>query len=332
MKSWILFYLGSIILVDILVWLDDGIKASFSAVLYFNLLLLVFFIVFLVWRYQVEIRFTKKLSALIETELDELQITLPRARFSRDKVTKELLLTASTHFSEKVTGLKNLNLHEADYMAAWVHEVKTPLTAMKLVMDEHLNHPAIRKIELEWLRLHLLIDQQLSISRLPSLESDYVVEKTALHQLASAEVRALASWCLERDIAVEFGGNDVELVADVKWCRFIIRQLLTNAIKYSPNGGILTVLTAVNSSGQAVLAISDEGPGIPQHELPRIFDKGFTGGTGRIHNAATGLGLYLAETVASKMGIQLSAESEIAHGTTIYMSFSVENEFIRPLK
>ena len=165
--------------------------------------------------------------------------------------------------------------------------------------------PAFRKIESEWLRAHLLIDQQLSISRLPSLEMDYVLEKTNLQKLATAEVRELASWCMEKNIAVEFEGEDVEVVTDVKWCRFIIRQFLTNAVKYSPVGGTILISTNKTSSGNASLSIIDEGPGIKPHDLPRIFDKGFTGGTGRIHNAATGLGLYLAQTVATKMGITL---------------------------
>ncbi len=332
MKSWMLFYLGSIAIVDLIVWLDDGIKVALPAVLYFNVLLLVFFGGFVCWRYYAEMRFTKELIVLVDAESDDWQATLPEANFLRDQAIKELLLQTSSRFTAEMTELQKLDMREADYMAAWVHEVKTPLTAMKLVMDEHRSHPAIRKLDLEWLRLHLLIDQQLSISRLPSLESDYVLEKTALPLLVSTEVRALSSWCLEKNIAVEVEGSDLEIVADVKWCRFIIRQFLTNAVKYSPVGGTITISMDRTPTGHVVLRVTDEGPGIQPHELPRIFDKGFTGGTGRIHNAATGLGLYLAETVASKIGIELAAQSEIGHGTTMIMTFSVENEFNRPLK
>ena len=225
--------------------------------------------------------------------------------------------------SKELAELRHANLIESDYTAAWVHEVKAPLTAMKLTMDEHRNDPVIRKIEAEWLRVHLLIDQQLYISRLPTLEADYVLEKTDVHRLVTAEVRELASWCMEKNIAVEFEGEDIEVVTDVKWCRFIIRQLLTNAVKYSPDGGTIIISTNVNTNWKChVLSIKDEGPGIKAHDLPRIFDKGFTGGTGRLHNAATGLGLYLAQTVATKIGITLQAQSEMGQGTTIQMTFS----------
>jgi len=98
-------------------------------------------------------------------------------------------------------------------------------------------------------------------------------------------------------------------------------------VKYSPSGGTIIIRTSVNPRGNIVLSIQDEGIGIKAHDLPRIFDKGFTGGTGRLYNAATGLGLYLAQTVAIKIGITLWAESGKEQGTTLYMMFSIENEF-----
>ena len=332
MKSWILFVFSTIGLIDLILWLDQGIAVEFASVFYFNVLLFAFFIIFLIWRYQVELKFTKKLTLLIEEEEDDWYVALPEAIYLRDEVTKEMLQQAATNFSRELSSVKKLSIHEGDYIASWVHEVKTPLTAMKLIIDEHRGNPDFQKVELEWLRLHLLIDQQLSISRLPSLEADYVLEKTSLQKLASAEVRELASWCMEKNVAVEFEGENIEVVADVKWCRFIIRQFLTNAVKYSPTGGTIIVSMDKNLSGHAVLIIKDEGPGILPHELPRVFEKGYTGGTGRIHNAATGLGLYLAQTVATKMGITLTGKSEYGEGTAMEMIFPNENDFDKMLK
>lgn len=331
MKSWIFFYLSAIGLVDLILWLDQGITVRLASAIYFNFLLLLFFILFIIWRYHMEMKFTKKLISLLKGEQDDWHVALPEAIYLRDEVTKETLVQAATNFSQELSAVKKLSIHEGDYIASWVHEVKTPLTAMKLIIDEHRSDPAFQKVELEWLRLHLLVDQQLSISRLPSLEEDYVLEKTSLQRLASAEVRELASWCMERNVAVEFEGDDMDVVADVKWCRFIIRQFLTNAVKYSPTGGIIIISMNTNISGHTILKIKDEGPGIQPHELPRIFDKGFTGGTGRIHNAATGLGLYLAQTVATKMGITLLVGSENGEGTTAEIVFPDENDFDKVL-
>ncbi|QUW21012.1 sensor histidine kinase [Sporosarcina sp. Marseille-Q4063] len=331
MKSWILFFIGAIGFINLIIWLDQGIAVEITSALYFNMLILLSFIVFILWRYRVETKFTKELASLIEAGIDEWHIALPDSTFSHDEVTKKMLHQAAESFSNELSEMKKVNIHEGDYIASWVHEVKTPLTAMKLTIDEHRGDPAFRKIESEWLRLHLLVDQQLSISRLASIETDYVIEKTNLQKLASAEVRELASWCMDKNVAVEFEGDNVEVVTDVKWCRFMIRQFLTNAVKYSPEGGTIIIETKIKSSRNASMSITDEGPGIKPHDLPRIFDKGFTGGTGRIHNAATGLGLYLAQTVAVKMGILLEARSNEAKGTKMEVVFPTENEFDKML-
>lgn len=194
-------------------------------------------------------------------------------------------------------------------------------------MDMNIRHKSeVREIEAEWLRIHLLV-RQLYISRLPTLEADYIVEPTSLHRMASQEVRGLTSWCMEKNIAVDIEVEDIAVVTDSKWCRFIIRQLLTNAVKYGLLGSSIRISTSIAPSGNIILSIKDEGPGIPAHDLPRIFDKGFTGGAGRIQNAATGLGLYLAKIVAGKIGIALEAFSEPEPGTMMKMTFPSKNPF-----
>lgn len=327
MKSWILFFFGMLGLADMILWLDQGIVVVFSSVFYFNFLLIIFFILFIIWRYRKEMKFATKLSLLMdEPELDWHE-ALPEPIFTRDAIVSETLRQVAASSSKEISNLKRESFIESDYTGAWVHEVKAPLTAMKLTMDGHRGDPIIRKLEAEWLRVYLLIDQQLYISRIPTLETDYILESTDVFSLVTAEVRELASWCMEKNIAIEFEGESKEVVTDVKWCRFILRQLLTNAVKYSPFGESITISANVNPTGNTVLSVRDNGLGIKAHDLPRIFDKGFTGGTGRLHNAATGLGLYLAQSVATKIGVTLWAESGKEQGTTIYMMFSTENEF-----
>ncbi len=330
-KSWLYFYFASIGLIDFVLWADQGIHVELMAVLYFNLLLLVAFIIFVIWRYRAETKFIKELGQLLHAKEENWHVALPEAFYMQDRMIKEILHSVANSFSNRVEEVRRLSIQEGEYTAAWVHEVKTPLTAMKLIIDEHKGDPAFKKVETEWLRLHLLIDQQLSISRLPSLEADYVLEKTNVQKLISAEVRELASWCMKKNIAVEFVGDGVEVVTDIKWCRFMIRQFLTNAIKYSPVGGIITIFIEENELGYAVVKLQDEGPGVESHDLPRIFEKGFTGGTGRIHNASSGLGLYLAQTVASKIGITLQANAQPKKGMVIEVLFPNENDYDKTL-
>lgn len=327
MKSWILLFVLSLSFTNVLIWIDKGLSIKISSLIYLDMLLIALFITFFMWRFKKETQYVKELLHAAEIHSQDWHEGLPKPFFSRDYTINELLRQVANDQLEKLSEIKAANLMESDYTAAWVHEVKAPLTSMKLTIDANRQDPIIRKIESDWLRVHLLIDRQLYISRLPSLGTDYSLNKTEVAQLITPEVRELQSWCIEKNIGVDIEGEEMEVITDSKWCRFIIRQLLTNAVKYSPDGGIISIRTDRTQSGHAVLLIKDEGSGIPAHDLPRIFDKGFTGETGRLHNAATGLGLYIAHQVASKIGVSLSAHSKINEGTTMAITFSIENDF-----
>ncbi|WP_171056210.1 sensor histidine kinase [Paenibacillus sinopodophylli] len=326
-KSWIIFYLFSLLFVDLLIWIDNGIMIKAASMLYLNMLLILSMLVFLVWRFQKEMKYARALADLAEQIDDDWIETLPPDYYYHEEATNRLLRAAGLWYSHKLSDSQAARIVEQEYTTAWVHEVKTPLTAMKLTIESDRSNPLLRKMESDWLRIHLLIDQQLYLSRLPSLEADYVLEQAGVQQLAVLEVRELTSWCIEKNVAVEIEGEEALVVTDRKWCRFIIRQLLTNAVKYSPKGGTILLSTMVTSEGHVCLSIEDEGSGIAAHDLPRIFDKGFTGGNGRLQNAATGLGLYLARTAALKIGITLAVQSELNAGTKMGMTFTVSNAY-----
>lgn len=329
MKSWLFFFLSSLLAADLLLLLDPGIVVKISSLAYINALILIALFLFLIWRFRKETSYMRQLEKLIGDTESDWHEALPESEFTRDEKVNELLKEAGTAFAKQLGDIRSNAVVQGEYTAAWVHEVKAPLTAMKLLIDTNQDIPVMRRIDAEWLRVFLLIDQQLYISRLPSLEKDYVVESVPLKSLVTAEVRELISWCREKNIALELEGLERTVVTDTKWSRFVFRQLLTNAVKYSPVGGTITVEAHMENAGHTVLSVKDEGPGIPDYEMPRIFDKGFTGGAGRIQNAATGLGLYLAKTVAEKLGINLSAFSGENQGTKVEMAFPLENEFER---
>lgn len=325
--SWILFFVLSLLFTNILIWLDKGLSIQISSMLYMNGLLAISFLVFLLWRYAKETAYSRSLAELAQNTWGDWHEALPEPQFNHEQTIDDLLKRVVQAYQRSVAELQASTLRESEYTAAWVHEVKAPLTAMKLIIDANRQDSAIRNIEAEWLRVHLLIDRQLYISRLPTLSSDYLLENIDVHDLVAPEVREMRSWCMEKNLAVEFEGEGIEVITDKKWCRFIIRQLVTNAVKYSPVGGTILISVEGMRNGQVQMTIRDEGPGIPAHELPRIFDKGFTGGTGRLHNAATGLGLYLARQVAEKIGISLAVQSELDQFTVLQMTFSTENDF-----
>lgn len=270
-----------------------------------------------------------KLQTLKEEIGESWVEALPDANYSfPDKMIVELMRNTDDFYKKRFHDVKKTQLMENDYITSWIHEIKAPLTAMKITIDSNRSDRLAQKIETNWLRLHLLIDRQLYITRLPTLEADYVVEQVKMEDLLKEEIRDLASWCMEKNMNVQID-SDVEVpivVTDRKWCRFIIRQLMTNAIKYSPEEGTIRITLGRKSNGAVWLGIHDEGPGIQEHDLPRIFDKGFTGENGRIQNSATGIGLYLAQAVANKLSITLDVESTYGEGTAMYMTFLREDQ------
>lgn len=327
MLSWIFFTVMLLGVTDLLIFLDRGVSIQGSSFVYLNLLFLLAFIGFFIWRYLRETKYISQLDALARDMQDGWLEALPRPEYVWDETVDDVLRAADLHYKRKISDLKKTWLVQNDMTASWIHEVKAPLTAMKLAIDAHPRDPAMRTLEAEWLRLHLLVDRQLYITRLPSLESDYVPEETVIQRLAAKEVRELSSWCMAKNLAVEFEGDEAQVTTDSKWCRFMIRQILINAVKYSPEGGTIWIASERMPAGNVLLVIKDEGPGIPAHDLPRIFDKGFTGGNGRLHNAATGLGLYLARVVGDRIGVTLEAESAPGKGTAMRLIFTAANAY-----
>jgi len=217
---------------------------------------------------------------------------------------------------------------DRDHHLAWIHEVKTPLTAMKLMIED-LPLDTRKAIELEWLRIHLLLDQTLHTLRLRSIEQDTVLDKVSLYPIVLKEIKELQSWCFAKNLAIDIDNVEISVLTDQKWLSFIIRQILSNAVKYSHKGDTITIYVTKDEEGHQKLHIQDTGEGIDPADLPRIFQKSFTGSTGRKQSASTGMGLYLAQNSAKKLGIIINVQSFVNKGSTFTLTFPEANEFVK---
>ena len=221
-----------------------------------------------------------------------------------------------------------LLLEKQDELLAWVHEMKAPLTAMKLLQDNVTDRILKERLENEWLRLHLLLDQQLHATRLMSIEQDNALTAVNVRQIVAKEVKELRSWFFEKNIALEMDEIDVDVLTDAKWLGFIVRQLLTNALKYSESGQEIRIYMTDNN-GHKTLHIQDFGQGIAAQDLPRVFRKSYTGTIGRETSSATGMGLYLVKQAASALHIQVSITSNVGVGTTVHLQFVKTNNYTK---
>ena len=201
---------------------------------------------------------------------------------------------------------------------------------MQLLIEKVEDIDLRERIENEWLRLYLLLDQQLHATRLMTIELDNRIEKVQVKEVLIQEIKALRSWCFEKQIAIELNSVDVTVQTDAKWFGFIVRQILSNAVKYSDIGGEVS-LSTYTVDDQVVLKIQDKGIGIKSEDLPRVFRKSSTGTNGRETSAATGMGLYLAKQAADSLHILLTIESTEGVGTSVNIIFPKMNEYMKTL-
>ena len=199
----------------------------------------------------------------------------------------------------------------SDYYTVWAHQIKTPIAAMELTLRQE-DSPQARRLLGELSRIEQYVEMALTYLRLESAESDYVFRDCALDPIIRQSVKRFSAEFIGRKIRLDYAPVDYTLVTDEKWLGFVLEQLLSNALKYTPSGGV-----TIDQEEPGVLCVRDTGVGIAPEELPRIFEKGFTGEMGRSDRRASGIGLYLCRRICRGLGHGLSAASTPGEGTVI---------------
>lgn len=215
-----------------------------------------------------------------------------------------------------------------DYIESWVHEIKKPLSLMTLILDNRSDEmsPLVRRRMLH-IRDQILGDvgRILYFARLGTTHKDYIFEPINLLEFCKETVENHQTLLDESGFQIQFIGEEMEILSDPKGLAFILEQIIANSSKYvvqNQDSPILKFETVYNKvMDQVILNISDNGPGVPEEDLPFIFDKGFTGGRGTYTRQATGMGLFLVSKMADDLAIQLDAKSDIDSGFTISLIF-----------
>ncbi|MBL7572664.1 histidine kinase GraS/ApsS [Staphylococcus saccharolyticus] len=209
----------------------------------------------------------------------------------------------------------------------FVHDIKTPVTAMKLLIDHEENNQRKRALLFEWSRINEMLDKQLYLTRIESQNRDMYFDYVELKRMVIDEIQLTRHISQAKGIGFDLNFDAVEKVyTDIKWCRMMIRQILSNSLKYSDN-------TTIDLSGymfeqHVVLKIKDYGRGISKRDLPRIFDRGFTSTINRNDTSSSGMGLYLVKSVKEQLGIEVKVESVVGRGTMFYLIFPQQNEIV----
>lgn len=203
-----------------------------------------------------------------------------------------------------------------DYYTVWAHQIKTPISSMKLAFQGE-DSTLSRRLSVDLFRIEQYVDMVLVYLRLDSEYTDYVFKECNMDEVIKNSVKKFASEFIGRKLSLEYEPEDVTVVSDSKWLEFVIGQIISNSLKYTETGGI-----KIYFKEPKMLVIEDTGIGIAEEDLPRIFEKGYTGYNGRTDGSASGIGLYLCRRICGNLNIGIQTESEVGKGTRIILDLN----------
>lgn len=310
----------------------------------------------------------KALSNALKRPVEE-QAQLPEATDDVEILYHRLLENQSIARSESESSAAVRQSRMRDYYSMWVHQIKTPISAMKLLLEAEreelglllcedeqsqcriadmnggdisatglnivgLNDAAkqqaafkelsdnVASFEDELFRIEEYVSMALQYQRVSSTENDFVLEKVSLDGVIRDTIKKYAKIMIRRHIGINYSGTKKQVYTDEKWLAFILEQILSNAIKYTPQG-FVTIETA-EEKDRFFITIKDTGIGIKAEDLPRVFEKGYTGYNGHADKKATGIGIYLCRQMADKLGHTIRMESELGKGTKVWIGFDLD--------
>lgn len=219
-----------------------------------------------------------------------------------------------------------------DYYTMWAHQIKTPIFALRLLLQE--NPVGNKEALAELFKIEQYVEMVLGYLRTEDISSDLTLSRCSLDPIIRDQIHKYAGIFVSKKLSLTYEGVSESVLTDEKWLGFVIGQILSNALKYTRTGGISIYLKDtpdidnvlnINSASPVTLVIEDTGIGIRAEDLPRIFEKGYTGVNGRENNRATGIGLYLSHKIMNRLGHRIYITSEEGKGTKVFLEFSQEN-------
>lgn len=309
----IVLFSGLILIFSAVVWLSGagGVLAGYTALLSGVLALLLA----LLDLRRFSLRHRQLSDALKSIRVSDEQLPPPENLIEEDY---RQLIRALGEEKQRQTSAMDLRMSDMqDYFTLWAHQIKTPIAAMRLILQTRPENSAT-EIEGELFRVEQYVEMVLNYLRLDSDSTDFVFKTCALDGIIRQCVRKYAKQFIRKKISLEYGGTALQVLTDEKWLCFVIEQILSNALKYTSAGSI-----RIFTQGET-LVIADTGMGIAPEDLPRVFEKGYTGYNGRTDKKATGIGLYLCKMILQKLGHDISISSEVGKGTRVSIDLSRE--------
>lgn len=291
--------------------------------IYIPLIIMGLYIISIIIEYFKRKKFYDNLLKMLE-ELDEKYLIteiIKTPNFLEGQIFKNSLEQIDKSMLENVNKYKYITEDYKEYIELWIHEIKIPIATSKMVIENNKN--AITKsIDEELDKVENYIEQALFYARSNTVEKDYYIRKVFLKEIVNESIKKNKSSLIQEKISIDIHDLEIEVNTDNKWIVFILNQIIQNSIKYRKKENSVIEIYANQGKENVILYIKDNGIGIKQGEITRVFEKGFTGTNGRLSNKkSTGIGLYLCKKLCNKLGIGIELNSVQNEGTEVKLVF-----------
>lgn len=301
----LIFFIYSI-LMFVVFWLY---RITLEPFIYVALLAFFFLIIFFVIRLVKEFKTAEVRQRLMNNILCEWK-AMAEGQNLREKDYHKMIEVLGARL-EQITGeYEEARKETQDFYTAWVHQIKTPIAVMKLALDKTNNiGTGTAALQEELFRIEQYTDMVLAFQRIGSSSTDLLIQEYSLDEIIREVIRKFAPQFIYKKLRLEYEGCEATIVIDKKWFTCIVEQLLSNAIKYTNEGSVSISLE------NKILLVKDTGIGIAPEDLPRIFEKGYTGSNGRLGEKSSGLGLYLCSKAAKLLNLTVKAQANVGQGS-----------------
>ncbi|MBU5591260.1 sensor histidine kinase [Clostridium sp. MSJ-4] len=237
----------------------------------------------------------------------------------------EILKEQHNLYESEIQKCNKVHNEHLTFINQWVHQMKTPLSVIQLQLQEYEGEEKVVSIEEEVNKLNKGLNMALHFARIDSFQKDFLVQRVFLRSLVLHTVNEEKKIFIKNRIIPRVEIDEaIEVYSDVKWMKFVLDQLIINALKYSKGKGKELIMKAYKDGEEVTLSIVDEGIGIPNKDIKRVFDPFFTGENGRKFGESTGMGLYITKEVCKKLGHDIDIESTVNEGTKVTIRFKIK--------
>ena len=236
----------------------------------------------------------------------------------------KIIKALSRDMHENVKHYREIQEEYREYIETWVHEIKTPIASARLILENdegYINKSVLEEIE----KVEGFIEQVLFYARSSTVERDYIIKKIPLKNSINSVIRKNANILIEKRVKIQLEDIEKKVYCDSKWIEFILQQIISNSVKYMDKDEKYIKIRCLEKDKNIILKILDNGIGISEKSIEKVFEKGYTGENGRKYNNSTGMGLYLCKKLCLKLGLGISIKSKLGVGTEVTIVFPINN-------